>query len=239
LKNVLCSVWQILNYTDPPQCWQGSFGYNCYQNRAGFHPTAAQRVMHGSYRVLMDLTGRQVMGLSKMFSPSNMFHNATLAANHCKLICIANLGCQYWLYSTLSGCWAEDPSQERVPYPLTIGKDSSMTGTDAAHAVIAGEMIQHYCGINQGNCAAGVTPPPPAPIYTAPPSPLNERATLGEQGSGWPFNLPTWAVVLLTLLLLLFVGGAVGAVVMLAKRRKGTSYALHDQESMSSGGYYE
>merc|ERR1712025_113070 len=103
--------------------------------------------MHGTYRVLKDLTGVQVMGLTNMFDPDqHMFENWTIAAKHCKLYCIANLGCQYWLYSRLSGCWAEDPSKARVHYPLIQNESVSVQQTDAANAVVAGEMIQHYCG---------------------------------------------------------------------------------------------
>jgi hypothetical protein len=109
--------------------------------------------MHGTYRVLKDLTGYQIMNLTAMFGP-NQFTNWTVAAKHCKLYCIANIGCQYWLYSRLSGCWVEDASKGRVQYPLVLKSDVAVTATDDANAVVAGEMIQHYCGDDTGTCGA-------------------------------------------------------------------------------------
>merc|ERR1712232_9283 len=161
--------------------------------------------------------GRQVMGLSKMFEANNMFNSWTTAAKHCKLFCIANLGCQFWLYSRLSGCWAEDPSKARVSYPLIQSPDVSVTGTDAANAVVAGEMIQHYCGDDTGSCGTQqVATPPPTPPPTHEPvatvaAPAFKKK---EVGCSWVFCLPTWAVVLLTIGILLLCGALTGAAVM-------------------------
>lgn len=145
LNNVLCSVWQEQHDTTPNGCWHGGFGTDCYVGRAGFTPASSQRIMHGTYRVLKDITGMQIMGLTPMFD-ATVFSAYTDGAAHCKLYCIANLGCQFWLYSRLSGCWVEDPSRARVHYPLTTDPSVSKSGTDAANAVVAGEYIQHYCG---------------------------------------------------------------------------------------------
>jgi len=146
LKNVLCSVWQEVNYTNPPQCWQGHFGHECY-TREGFRASASQRVMHGTYRVLKDLTGIDVKGLSQMFTTA-VFKDLKRAAAKCRLYCIAQLACQYWIYSKVSGCWVEDAWQSRVAYPLTKDPAVSQNNTDLAQAVVAGEYIQHYCDGN-------------------------------------------------------------------------------------------
>jgi len=231
LANILCSVWQIVNFTTVPECWQGSFGYNCYEYRHGFFPTSSQRVMHGTYRVLMDLTGRQVMGLSKMFSANNMFNSWQIAAKHCKLFCIANLGCQYWLYSRLSGCWAEDPEKSRVSYPLINDPDVSLTGTDAANAVVAGEMIQHYCGDDTGSCGVKKAPsPPPTFPPTVPHVAMKAKTAPKSTGCSWIFCLPTWAVVLLSIGILLVCGALTGAAVMYFKK-------LRQRRNKSGRGY--
>jgi hypothetical protein len=199
--------------------------------------------MHGTYRVLADLTGRQVMNLALMFSPNNLFHNWTLAAKHCKLYCIANLGCQYWLYSRLSGCWAEDPSVARVSYPLIDNPDISATGTDAANAVVAGEMIQHYCGQDLGNCGPVkkvATPAPrPAPVYTPPPTASTVMAAAFKQEPA-PKGLPTWAVVLICLVILLAIGALTGAAVMYFRnRRKGRGYNIRSDSEADEGTDYD
>merc|ERR1712066_1152566 len=80
-----------------------------------------------------------------MFPPT-VFSNHSEAALHCRLYCISALTCQWWQYSTVGGCYAEDVSKGKVAYPLTIDNSQSQTDTDLAEAIVAGEYIQHYCG---------------------------------------------------------------------------------------------
>merc|ERR1712039_799161 len=117
-----------------------------------------------------------------------------------------------------------------------------MGGTDAAHAVVAGEMIQHYCGDDTGSCGplkkAKVTPPPT--FAAPPPTPSMTPAPTPAECSGWIFCLPTWAVVLLSISILLVCGALTGAGVMYFKnrqRRKGRGYAVDsgtDQDEYGS-----
>jgi len=130
--------------TATPECWQGSMGSNCY-HRPGFSAARAQRIMHGTYRVLKDLKGVRVMSMSPIFPPT-LFPNSTEAAAHCRLYCISALTCQWWQYSLVGGCYAEDVSKAKVAYPLTTDDSQSQTDTDLAEAIVAGEYIQHYCG---------------------------------------------------------------------------------------------
>jgi hypothetical protein len=123
-------------------------GSDCYQHfyaQPGIQVMRAQRVMHGTYRVLRNLTGIRVMGMSLMF-PSYIFSDWKQGAVHCRLYCISALTCQWWQYSTIGGCYAEDVSKSSVAYPLTTIDSQSQTDTELAKAIVAGEYIQHYCG---------------------------------------------------------------------------------------------
>lgn len=137
-----CGVWQtVVDVAGDWQCWQGGMGASCY-GRPGFFPVAGQRLLHGSYRVLRSLEGVQILGLVNIFQPT-AFDKWEAAGARCRLSCVADLYCQYWTYSTIYGCWAEDPSTFKVAHPLT--KDNAVKSGHFAISVVAGEYIQHLC----------------------------------------------------------------------------------------------
>merc|ERR1712187_894007 len=105
--------------------------------------------MHGSFRVLRDLKGMQIMGLTLMFSPE-LFQDWKEGARHCRYYCLAALTCEWWQYSTIGGCFVEDVSKARVKYPLTTDASHSVTSTEFANSMVAGEYIQHLCGVAVG-----------------------------------------------------------------------------------------
>jgi len=109
---------------------------------------AAQRIQHGSVRVLMSLKGTEVRGLRQDFD-GGYYTRRSDAVMACKSMCYSDLECQYWLYSTSDGCFVEDPPMHSVAYPLTqhdINKNSEF-----AKSVIDGEYILHRCPENDGS----------------------------------------------------------------------------------------
>lgn len=248
LKTPVCSVWQQMNISGDVQCWHGVYGLDCYNHRPGFHPAASQRIMHGTYRVLKDLTGMRVMGLTWMFSGS-VFDDASSAAAHCRLYCIGSLGCNYWVYSVKGGCFAEDPSKARVAYPLTLNPNVVETGTEEAKAIVAGEYIQHYCGGNSafaGSAAAESASSQGGPSWTTATrsagssvsSSKDDAPTYGsgnseeeiDKGSSNAGLSPTtWMWILSSVGLVIIIGGIVTYVIMQQfqkKRRRGASRDL-------------
>eukprot|EP00929_Paragymnodinium_shiwhaense_P034909 TRINITY_DN18948_c0_g1_i1.p1 TRINITY_DN18948_c0_g1~~TRINITY_DN18948_c0_g1_i1.p1 ORF type:complete len:444 (-),score=59.23 TRINITY_DN18948_c0_g1_i1:198-1529(-) len=145
IKSPDCSVWVVVN--DSAQaCWHGQ-GSNCYQ-RAGFPGVRrAQRIMHGKVRVLANLTTVQLWGLKKAFDSNYFVHQLTDGVAACRNHCYSNIGCQYWQYSSVTGCWTEEPNLEdeenEVAYPLT--RHEATNDTRMAKFILAGEYIQHVC----------------------------------------------------------------------------------------------
>lgn len=139
-SNPSCQSWQNTVYYS---CWQG-LGKDCFV-RSNFVPRSAQRLQHGSIRVLKDLTGYQIKGLTKGFdNAEGFFQKQEDAIVFCKNMCYSDIRCQYWLYAPNYGCYLEDASQEDgPPYPLTV--HSAMRDTGYAKDCVAGEYIQHYC----------------------------------------------------------------------------------------------
>jgi len=136
-----CPSYQI----EDDNCYMG-LGRECYvrESARDWMPTRAQRYQHGTVRVLMDLKGWQVTGLSKVFRPkADYFDTHEEAAERCKMACYSDIDCQYWIYSTEYGCWVEDIRKFTVKYPVTT-KEMTRDSTFAQTA-IAGEMVQHIC----------------------------------------------------------------------------------------------
>eukprot|EP00439_Symbiodinium_sp_Y106_P057114 s2366_g8.t1 len=135
-----CQSWQKTVYNS---CWQG-LGKDCFV-RGNFMPKEAQRLQHGSVRVLKDLTGYQIVGLWKGFdNDEGFFQNVQDAISFCKHMCYSDFRCQYWTYAPNYGCWIEDASQEYgPPFPLTL--DAARRDTMFAQDCVAGEYIQHFC----------------------------------------------------------------------------------------------
>eukprot|EP00435_Cladocopium_sp_Y103_P047996 s1160_g14.t1 len=145
----LCSVWAIESTTDrygATTCWHGMLGYNCSYNPTGMRPIRAQRLQHGTYRVLMNSAGVQLLGLHNSFR-GTVFKNWEEGAKHCKLECRSFLLCQFWQYSRTYGCFLEMPQRSEVGYPLTTtGPFASVNkNSQAAQDIVAGEMLQHNC----------------------------------------------------------------------------------------------
>jgi hypothetical protein len=141
--NPLCAVWQTMPGTSGTRCFHGMFGTNCYRTN-GLQPYRAQRLMHGDFRVLANIAGIQIMGLQQAFE-ANVFTNLKDAENHCRMVCVSYLLCQYWQYSEVFGCWIEDVVKKRVAYPLVNDGVNLQTDSAGAKTVTAGEFIQHMC----------------------------------------------------------------------------------------------
>merc|ERR1712110_933037 len=97
-------------------CWQG-MGFNCFGSRPGFTPVRAQRFQHGQVRVLQDLKGWQIFGLTRVFTTNGAGYFDGQAdaeeksVNACKNQCYSDIKCDYWSYSIWFGCWIEDTNQ--------------------------------------------------------------------------------------------------------------------------------
>lgn len=139
-----CASWQVVSEVgDEGACYQG-LGEDCFVNPY-FSPVAAQRLLHGKVRKLMDFAGWQIAGLSRVFlDDTSYFEDDQDTAKACSLICYSSIECQYWQYAPKYGCWVDDPSTGYgPPTPLTL--DWAYRSTPFALDCIAGEMIQHYC----------------------------------------------------------------------------------------------
>lgn len=161
MKSPLCAVWMLVNGTASSNthasnnthgsvCKMGHQGNDCY-NKEGTPPIIAQRLVHGSFRMLMNSAGRRIENLVKAFD-ATQFPNWETAKVHCRNVCYSYILCQFWQYSKIDGCWVEDPTQKQVAYPLVrdgvgmetddgVGMETSMK----ARQVKAGEYIQHTC----------------------------------------------------------------------------------------------
>ncbi|CAK0872392.1 unnamed protein product, partial [Prorocentrum cordatum] len=130
-------------------CWIG-FGSDCFHSARKAHITSAQRILRGSFRVLMDLKGFEVgeAYLKKVFDAlpedSHGFgQSVDEAARQCNHTCLSLVTCELWQYSSKVGCQINDPKFKALPYPLTTAVVH--TGTPKAEAVIAGAYIQRAC----------------------------------------------------------------------------------------------
>jgi hypothetical protein len=190
-----CAAWQAVSRDGgaTAECWMG-MGYDCDRPRHdnSFSLVAGQRFMRGSYRVLMDLAGYEVMGLKLAF-PASRFTRMELAIESCNHTCLSNIQCEVWTYSTAAGCRVSDPKFRRIPYPPTIGSFSKTA--PGAISVIAGQYIQHICSHpqNQGGEPA-VTPAPvvvttpsvPTTYTTTSTTPLTTSTTTHAPGTPEP-----------------------------------------------------
>ncbi|CAE7573933.1 unnamed protein product [Symbiodinium necroappetens] len=216
MMSPLCSVWSIETTSDAsgsPMCWNGMLGTNCY-NGNGPTPVRAQRLQHGTYRVLMQTTGVQVLGLHNSFG-GTVYKTWEEGAQHCKFECRSFLLCQFWQYSKTYGCYLEIPSEGVVGYPLTTSGpfQSVRLDSEAAADVVAGEMLQH-------NCVGDMSPLPTAmptgnEVHLVVPgmeSPSTETSTQG----GWPW----WVSYLIFIFVVLLLCVVITAVWMGLEDRK-------------------
>eukprot|EP00434_Breviolum_minutum_P027830 symbB.v1.2.024616.t1/scaffold2344.1/size81749/3 len=153
-KKASCSVWQEVQKENSLEkvCYQTfwSPGVDCYTARLfkngtedfGFKPLRAQRLMRGEVRVLKKLSFVHIDGLKRVFN-ENYFAKQEDAVKACQTICYSDLGCQWWIYNRLRGCFVEDISHQRLPVPMTT-QTFRVFASEAAE-VLDGEYIQHQC----------------------------------------------------------------------------------------------
>eukprot|EP00747_Dinoflagellata_sp_TGD_P221862 gnl/TRDRNA2_/TRDRNA2_93640_c0_seq2.p1 gnl/TRDRNA2_/TRDRNA2_93640_c0~~gnl/TRDRNA2_/TRDRNA2_93640_c0_seq2.p1 ORF type:complete len:472 (-),score=57.09 gnl/TRDRNA2_/TRDRNA2_93640_c0_seq2:93-1508(-) len=132
VREVNCPVWQ---FTKDSECWHDE-GRDCTSTSNNVE--GAERLQHGSFTVIMDITDLQIMSLYKLGSWSAK--DEIVGIEHCKKFCYSNLRCQYWQY-TNDECYVEVPEWgSSVPYPLTTQDAKRIPGF-----ADAGEYIQHFC----------------------------------------------------------------------------------------------
>jgi len=244
----LCAFWAVENsssFDGSLTCWQGMFGSNCYDSTNGLQPQPdgyfrAQRVMHGTFRVLMNTANMEIQRLTKAFG-TEMHPDWKEGAKACRMTCLSYLLCQFWQYSDVFGCFVEDNLEDRPYYPLVQGQGVSYT-SEMARTVKVGEYIQHTCRPGPQVplpldpppqiASTGVTPPPPGRRHGPEYGELGFGSSTGNEfsavasgesavssstgggskkkSSGWPF----WASMLLCAAAALCIGVA-GAVVWL------------------------
>jgi len=148
-----CPAWIL---TEAEECFHG-VGDQCY-DATGPTPLKGQRLMHGTYRVLKDLTGLQVEGLYNVFNSvdvDNIEASNAKPVDVCRDVCLSHPFCQVWQLLSDYGCFIElnsasadhlGPNGElnsasySVGYPLT--QDQFGPNGDV---VVAGQFIQRYC----------------------------------------------------------------------------------------------
>eukprot|EP00929_Paragymnodinium_shiwhaense_P030788 TRINITY_DN17383_c0_g2_i1.p1 TRINITY_DN17383_c0_g2~~TRINITY_DN17383_c0_g2_i1.p1 ORF type:complete len:700 (+),score=149.76 TRINITY_DN17383_c0_g2_i1:48-2102(+) len=159
-----CSEWALVqNHKGEERCWVG-LGNRCYKTH-GYEGklVAAQRIMHGHYRVLRDMKYAQVDGLVHVDVSDDGGLSATPEAEgtkRCKNQCLSLVNCQIWVYFKTTGCWMEWPYKNRIKYPAT----KASWGISRTPDVVAGEYMQRVCGNLSGTAPAA----PPAPALPAP-----------------------------------------------------------------------
>eukprot|EP00450_Noctiluca_scintillans_P025539 CAMPEP_0194523408 /NCGR_PEP_ID=MMETSP0253-20130528/58277_1 /TAXON_ID=2966 /ORGANISM="Noctiluca scintillans" /LENGTH=912 /DNA_ID=CAMNT_0039367945 /DNA_START=225 /DNA_END=2963 /DNA_ORIENTATION=- len=131
-----CPFWQV---DQEQRCWHGA-GLKC-TSRLGWGPewkaSGAMRLQRGHVRVLKNLTGYRVLGLTRVFR-ENEYATEGESLEECRNMCYSNLRCTYWQLG-YDGCrleWTGD----QVGFPLTVRNVVfSPEGRDV------GEYIQHWC----------------------------------------------------------------------------------------------
>lgn len=136
--NVSCPSWQELQVNGAKQCWQG-LGHDCYAYPGARVILGAQRLLHGSYRVIMDLTGYYVPDLLQIF-PASRFVQRAESVKNCNHTCLSLITCQVWTFSTASGCMIDTG---KLPYPITT-KDFNQQAPEAT-GIVGGEYILRMC----------------------------------------------------------------------------------------------
>lgn len=224
MLNPFCGVWALRTSaaSATPVCWHGLMGSNCYSS-VGPKPLRAQRLKHGTYRILMNTMGIQIRGLVQAF-PGNAFADQVEGIKHCKLHCLSYLLCSHWQFHTSYGCWIENPLVSKVAYPLATGplspgaQPGASKTSASSRGIVAGEFIQHNCVGPRSEIPTSspmdfsgfmTTPAPPPP----PPSP---RTPIEPESTPWPW----WASMLLILFIALCIGVIAAAVWMGMDDRK-------------------
>jgi len=244
-KSALCGVWSVVNSTGlgGPICLQAMHGINCY-NGNGALPIRAQRIMHGSFRKLIETMGMLIKNLTKAFGTTDVGSNDNEGANRCRRVCLSYLFCQFWQYSTRLGCWVEDPAAREVAYPMVQQSWAMETDTADANTIRMGEYIQHTCNEGERIPLPTDAPGSEVPVWSpiggptvqphgsssrqrhpheapsrAPGTVDSQPKTLPEQSHGMQLGLKVFIVFIIALCL----AGVAGAVYMLIMgRRKGT-----------------
>jgi len=246
----LCGVWAEENSTSGDgslTCWAGMFGQQCYNGQNGLSPPPgsyfrSQRVMHGTFRVLMNTAGMQIGNLTRAFGVE-LHPNWEEGAKACRMTCLSHLLCQFWQYTDVYGCWVEDDMTSTIGYPMVNDGVMMNTNSYSAKTVKAGEFIQHIC-----------KPGPPQPLPTDPPMSVagvlvtTPKPTLAmSQASSTTVDVsvqkpfPLWATMLIcvTIALCLGVIGAAGWMSMLDADKMGSKGSMRgiDMGIRPPGGY--
>jgi len=163
-----CDTWQLTeDQAHESHCWMGR-GVDCLQQRQ-VAITASQRLMRGSFRVLLNLTGWEVLQLKQVFPAGAGFGLATEdAIKQCNHTCLAAIDCEVWQYSTEAGCFVSDPSFQELTYPPT--SSTFLADTPNGRSMVAGAYIQRLCLSESGSSqTTPSTPslPPPQPALGA------------------------------------------------------------------------
>lgn len=125
-----CEVWQF-SYTG---CWRGK-GHNCLDGRGFQHRpenlrlVAAQRITHGTVKVLGSLAGRKCLGLKEEKYFSSMFEEDLI--DRCRTKCYSDTSCGTW----------------QVANGTCLYGRALLCREDIRHAqwVVASEKIRHEC----------------------------------------------------------------------------------------------
>jgi len=179
-QNPVCSVWQ---FTDN-KCWHSeesaSPSRNC-EDREGdsLVVDGAQRLQHGSIRVIMDISSVQIKNLYNL----GVFHgdDSEDGSARCRRWCYSYVYCQYWQYGE-NGCWVEAPPGSAAEYPLTTATGASRD-TVFARTLRVGEYIQHFCPSAEEAKAVGASQPVASAYDCGAPFPI-DKVWCGEQ-KGW------------------------------------------------------
>eukprot|EP00928_Gymnodinium_smaydae_P010923 TRINITY_DN14114_c0_g2_i1.p1 TRINITY_DN14114_c0_g2~~TRINITY_DN14114_c0_g2_i1.p1 ORF type:complete len:1024 (-),score=227.62 TRINITY_DN14114_c0_g2_i1:97-2958(-) len=145
MQSPTCPAWL---QTKSGDCYHG-IGNDCYGgsgDAAIADVVKGQRLIKGTYRVLMNLTGGVLRGLGNTLSPASIRAaeaSGVDASTACQETCLSYTYCTFWQLRKQSGCFIEmnTDTVRPVHYPLT--RDSFVTSED--DPAVAGEYIQRFC----------------------------------------------------------------------------------------------
>jgi len=217
----LCAVWAIENASSGDgslTCWQSIFGSECYDPSSGVQVPPgtffrSQRIMHGSFRVLMSAADMHIKKLTKVFGVKH-HPEPKAGAKACRMVCLSVLLCQYWQYSTSYGCHVEDGKNATVAYPLVYDDVNLANGTYEATTFKFGEYIQHTCEPGPRQPLPFDPPGGPSKLITAQTfdRPIGQPAALPVVNNKRAF--PMWASTLITVTILAVLSVMAAAVYM-------------------------
>lgn len=187
-----CAAWEMTELG----CYTG-VGHNCTIVTAGLGKNASgERLGRGVTRAMHSWSGAQFVAGAVMkegFVSIQQFvkimdvsptADLEVAADDCRDICASVVNCEFWQLDKQAGCFIDTSGPNNgLAYPLVAANFK-----EGVPSVVAGEYIQHLCGVS---AAAPGPAPTAAPVAPVPPKQALARITLEFQNLDYAAILPS------------------------------------------------